>query len=573
MRYIKHLFVRSFYQCAAPARLALLCAGFAALGGCTNETDSVGGSSTADGHIPLALEIMASGFTGQPDASPDTRASEQDNYDTWFEETDAIGLFAVRGIGTPVAAIVDGINNSKLTYAPADDASHKPTWQPADAATTLYYYADVTYIAYYPYKDGIAIDPTQSASTILASFSGKTELQPAADQSTPEAYAASDLMTASGTATDTADPSRKLLSLTFTHSYSLLVVKTNIMAPKYDAPDGSFKYHSRLRVAVADAIAANAVLNDVKAWKKTDGEFRSIVKPTGNNALSGSYERGGIIVEYSGTAGTATQNRQAGKYYELTVNATMPNTPATATRALKAGDFYYADGTVWPGGVAPEVEDAPMKESCIGVVFWVGDPGTGDAQGQGDALLASEHSGCTHGLVVSLTNVNTSTEHWSETAEAVNDWTNGSSGPGIDIRATDKYQGYSNTKALTAYNNNIRTSTPASLILPIESILAYRQATPAPVTSSDWYLPSVMELKYMLWGQGQAQPQTGAGRKLMKEQLLKIDQSYYLSGQPYWTSTEIDASLAYGIPGNEILTTLSKNAQYNTFNSLAILAF
>lgn len=118
MRYIKHLFVRSFYQCAAPARLALLCAGFAALGGCTNETDSAGGSSTADGHIPLALEIMASGFTGQPDASPDTRASEQDNYDTWFEETDAIGLFAVRGIGTPAAAIVDGINNSKLTYAP-----------------------------------------------------------------------------------------------------------------------------------------------------------------------------------------------------------------------------------------------------------------------------------------------------------------------------------------------------------------------------------------------------------------------------------------------------------------------
>ena len=150
MRYIKHLFVRSFYQCAAPARLALLCAGFAALGGCTNETDSAGGSSTADSHIPLALEITASGFTGQPDASPDTRASEQDNYDTWFEETDAIGLFAVRGIGTPAAAIVDGINNSKLTYAPAADASHKPTWQPADAATTLYYYADVTYIAYYP---------------------------------------------------------------------------------------------------------------------------------------------------------------------------------------------------------------------------------------------------------------------------------------------------------------------------------------------------------------------------------------------------------------------------------------
>lgn len=203
---------------------------FRSTGRLYNETDSARRIIHGRQSPPLALEITASGFTGQPDASPDTRASEQDNYDTWFEETDAIGLFAVRGIGTPVAAIVDGINNSKLTYAPADDASHKPTWQPADAATTLYYYADVTYIAYYPYKDGIAIDPTQSAATILASFSGKTELQPAADQSTPEAYAASDLMTASGTATDTADPSRKLLSLTFTHSYSLLVVKTNIMA-------------------------------------------------------------------------------------------------------------------------------------------------------------------------------------------------------------------------------------------------------------------------------------------------------------------------------------------------------
>lgn len=119
MRYIKHLFVRSFYQCAAPP--ALPCSAPVSQHWAVVPTKPTvpGGSSTADSHIPLALEITASGFTGQPDASPDTRASEQDNYDTWFEETDAIGLFAVRGIGTPAAAIVDGINNSKLTYAPA----------------------------------------------------------------------------------------------------------------------------------------------------------------------------------------------------------------------------------------------------------------------------------------------------------------------------------------------------------------------------------------------------------------------------------------------------------------------
>lgn len=376
MRYIKHLFVRSFYRCAAPARLALLCAGFAALGGCTDETDSAGGSSTADSHIPLALEITASGFTGQPDASPDTRASEQDNYDTWFEETDAIGLFAVRGIGTPAAAIVDGINNSKLTYAPAADASHKPTWQPADAATTSYYYADVTYIAYYPYKDGIVIDPTQSAVTILASFSGKTELQPAADQSTPEAYAASDLMTADGTATDTADPSRKLLSLTFTHSYSLLVLKANLTKAMYVAPAGSaFDYHPQATATSADPGAADVMIRDVKAYKIADGVFRAITKPVSDDYMRGSYSTHGMMVEYNASlAGLASL--KANQRFECTVNVPLSGTADATERALQPGDYvfqhngkieiYPGDGPVDASGKIPDYTNAVgIVTTCI----------------------------------------------------------------------------------------------------------------------------------------------------------------------------------------------------------------
>ena len=136
MRYIKHLFVRSFYQCAAPARLALLCAVSQHWAVVPTKPTVPADHPRQTVTFPFALEITASGFTGQPDASPDTRASEQDNYDTWFEETDAIGLFAVRGASVRDAAIVDGINNSSRDIRPAADASHKPTWQPADAATT-----------------------------------------------------------------------------------------------------------------------------------------------------------------------------------------------------------------------------------------------------------------------------------------------------------------------------------------------------------------------------------------------------------------------------------------------------
>lgn len=483
MRYIKHLFVRSFYQCAAPARLALLCAGFAALGGCTNETDSAGGSSTADSHIPLALEITASGFTGQPDASPDTRASEQDNYDTWFEETDAIGLFAVRGIGTPAAAIVDGINNSKLTYAPAADASHKPTWQPADAATTLYYYADVTYIAYYPYKDGIAIDPTQSAATILASFSGKTELQPAADQSTPEAYAASDLMTADGTATDTADPSRKLLSLTFTHSYSLLVLKAIDLSPKdFVAPDGAFVYPPKVTAPSSDVDATDAVLNGIKMRKMGDGKFYAIVKPaSGDIPIKGSYTTNSALIVYDGSL--VAPGLEAGKKHEWTVTATLPYDSNPVERALKPGDFVFHNGSdieIYPGDGAVDTNGRiPNYTNAIGIV----------ATCNPQRMSATDRSkGWTHAYVMGLENISGSLQ-WSNVS--VDESVIANTSPLIE-GAENNMDGYTETEAMLTEraSKGDLGNYPA-----FNTVNTYRNnnAVPAALTGkrSPWFMPSV----------------------------------------------------------------------------------
>lgn len=207
MRYSKHPLIHLLGCC-------LFIALWQTLGSCTDEA---GGADTPmpNKNIPLTIEITAEGFDGEADASPSTRYSESGNT-TIFEASDIVGLFAVKNIGTPDAVIIDGIDNIQLKYIPAADASASSEWEPVDPTNILYYYADVTYVAYYPYKDGITIDPTQNAANICTSFSEMAELLPAADQSTEKAYIASDLMTATGKAIDTNDPTKKLLSLSFT---------------------------------------------------------------------------------------------------------------------------------------------------------------------------------------------------------------------------------------------------------------------------------------------------------------------------------------------------------------------
>lgn len=533
MRYTKHLFIRSFCRCAAPACLALLCTVSAALGGCTDETaDS---PSQADGLIPLSLEIKADGFTAQPDASPNTRYTEDKDYATGFGTTDIIGLFAIKNIGTADAAIVDGIDNTKMTFTQAPEADQKPTWHPADASVTLYYYADVTYIAYYPYKENITIDPTQGKDAILASFAEKPELQPAADQSTLDGYAASDLMTASAKATDTSDPNRKLLSLSFTHSYSLLVLKTNRKSAKYISPDGTFNYHPDVTGLIADADAADMTVWGIKAFKKTDGVFHAIIKNV-NSTLSGSYATNGMLVELNQSP-TGLAYLQKGKRYECTVNTTMPGTVGATKRPVKVGDFYFKDGTIWPGGLDGVQEPQPPKTSSsggIGVVFWAGNPAVGNEHGfGGDPMLGADHPLCKHGLVLYKQGM-TVTAWDRDSSYSIDYWiknTNPFPGITFDITAQNACQGYSNTKAMRRFvTNNTQGINKLGILntMTIEDIAG----------TSGWYIPSFAEASLIIHGEGYS---SGAvGRDLMNQQLRKL----YLGSEitdgysTPWTSTE-----------------------------------
>lgn len=539
MKYPKHSFFILFYFCITLAILLPVASG------CTDESEEAmeTGSPTSNMPVPLIVRSTVKNFTnenhlsGQDAASsgqPATRVPIEDGNVTKFSEGDAAGIFAVRNIGTSTGVIVDNINNTKLLYGTSSEGS---TWTP-EAAVTLYYYEDVTYVAYYPYKENITIDPTKSVNEITASFATKTELQPATDQSTGELYTASDLMTASGQATDSSDPTKKTLSLAFTHSYSLLVLKANVAKAKYKAPDGSFKYHPKVTALNADATATDVLIMGVKAYKIANGVFRALIKPAPGDYISGSYTTNKMLIKYNealaGLAGLA-----AGQLFECEANVPIPGTTGATERALQVGDFYFADGTIWPGGIDTAEADPPktFKDSPIGVVFMVGALHDGDRPSGGlyfgDPLISAYE--CKHGLVVSKNGIPTS-QKWSENSGSVAYWLQDN--PYLDLSSnilvdTGTLQGYTNTKVLEYYADN---SSSGSQLHIISNIRQFRQYTPAPANSSGWYVPSCGEMSLIVCGKGK---DTGtAGLTLLNAQLGKVYSGLKLNQYPFWTSSE-----------------------------------
>ena len=222
---------------------------------------------------------------------------------------------------------------------------------------------------------------------------------------------------------------------------------------------------------------------------------------------------------------------------------------------LKPGDYYYSDGKTSDGGlrklhsdgtaaeiedIGPVLTDADGKvRSVIGIVFWVGDATAKDA------TLADAHSGCTHGLVVALTDASERT-FWQKPYVSVQEWLddnrNGEflaveSGTGAND-PLNNIQGYNNTKAIEAFNE----ANPGNIVQAVEKVAAYRTQVPAPANSSDWYLPSVKELTLLcgkevddIWNN---RPVGTANRDLIDEKLGSISGAVKISSFLYWSSTE-----------------------------------
>ena len=342
-------------------------------GGCSNENEIDNAGEASNNRTVLTIRATASNFDNLPAPEKDaslTRTPTEDGLETQFAVGDAIGIFAIKD-----GAIVDGINNTKLTYATETDGTG--SWSPS-TGTTLYWYEGVSYVAYYPYKDGITIDASKNATEIIVSLAANSSLQPGTSQATAADYTACDLMTASGTPTANAtDPAKKILTLNFKHQFALLVLKPQVFVACTPPADAGFVYRSTAKSPIMDTKATSVTLNGVTACKMGDGSYRAIVVPNASAApIAGEYKTSdgktddaNKTIVYSGNNSTFV----AGNCYTLEVNGPFPGSGSTE-RALAPGDFVFhgtSDIEVYPGdgpltsGKIPDYSDAVgMVTTC-----------------------------------------------------------------------------------------------------------------------------------------------------------------------------------------------------------------
>lgn len=312
--------------------------------GC-NQNNELGTPAPSGEEDVLNVVATANDFV----SSDATSRISETNYTTTFGEGDAIGVFVVR----------DGealVSNMKMTLG-ADGT----TWAGENDAK-LYYYKDADYIAYSPYTEGLSVT---SEAEIISHFT--TKLQGSTGQSTLAEYQAADLMTDSVAAESVTRGQN--ITFSFAHQMSMIEIKVPIRAYTTTG-ETPYEYSAPLGLSVEIDNAEYALCTFGKETtgqsgsEVTKGIYRCIVAPS-DAALNveGEFQDGSAPVYFPATVGTALSvTPKAGEYNGIDVDYDYQN--YDATRDLKVGDYYYADGSIWPN----ELGKAP-KTGCVGIIF------------------------------------------------------------------------------------------------------------------------------------------------------------------------------------------------------------
>lgn len=358
-----------------PFIFSLICV--LALFGCTPD------DSITEQPACITIQVEAEDFI--PQAA--TRVPVEEGYKTVFKGGEQIGITAMKE-----GKIVDGVNNICFTY----NASTKK-WEAATGSPSLYYYQDVTYLAYYPYDAGMS--DKMSEQEIIDAFTPQT------DQSTYADYTKSDLMVATGTADRTA----KTLSLPLSHKMALVSVSavTNkfVTSVGYEYTPGE-EFAVRELKETSITIGAQALT----PCSFDDGTFRVIVRPDDIAQTINIKYRWVDLTDYTDQT---QQTLTSGKY--LHYHFKMPES-VPYVRDIKAGDFFFRDGRILPRE-ASVIND---PTNCVGIVVMAG--GGSDANYGGNCV-----DNTVHGHAISVYDVATckwgpSGNIGTNTSDSWNDW-------------------------------------------------------------------------------------------------------------------------------------------------------
>lgn len=483
-----------------------------ALASCRKEV--VPGETDGSHEQPFLITVTDGGYVAE--ATDGSRATEN-GYTTTFTAGDQCGLYILRG-----SEIV--YNNICLTATDGTDGSL--IWQ-APAGTNLGGgLPDEHYFLYYPYQEDMegnvtVTDATTDDATFFATLI--SDWQPKADQSVYANYTASDLMTATGTASY-ADGTLSL-SFRMTHRMAMAVI---------EMPGTVYKFSNTPAVPDYTITLPADFSSENKPCLMSDGSYRYLVNPevSGDNViLAGSYDNGNR--EFVITPSIA----MAGKFKTYKVDGLSI---IEKEHTLRAGDFYLTDGTLLSKDT--QLTEA-QKADCVGIVFWVGDATATDP------VLKRDFPRCTHGLVVSLketlfawqnNSASTTIQSWAVTQEFYTSGGYKALNKEVDLGNSEDIQGYNNTQILKAYNEAFAGSYPVT-ILDCFSEITGDGTLPNGITSS-WYLPSpneLGELSHVMMAVNQSLTASGSNPQF--------------SSPAYWSSGELSNDKAWIVNVNDWL--------------------
>lgn len=482
------------------------------LSACSNE-DIFAPETPQPGSGAIELTVSASDFV--TDGAPHTRATDNGN-ETTFEPGDRIGLIIVADNGKTLVA--DNLPYKYDGTSWAFDTSN-------EKGKTIPYYdngiKDVTYIAYFPYN--------QEADKVTTLEALKEKCTPLNDQRSEADYRASDLMV--WTSGVVSVPQKKL-NIALTHAHASISLSPEV---KYTLDANTPFSYVPSQVSDVCFTVGNAIFYPFQA---EDGSFRCIL-PAGMSAVRWFYTFDGKT--YGSFNAGATANT---RYVR---QETIMDKGEYGLDKIKVGDFYCKNGNdegyLVPGEIDPLSDE--QKDACLGIIYWVG-----DIKDDNYGLLDSKLPNGMHGLVVSLWNMpapdnpssvtmtwtyggNGAVSDWLSNAE----WSDGNSHPENfkSIMVRDKMQGYANTIALKEYNKSSQAAEKLDTrVKPVEGLAAFEKAYPAPSNSSGWYWPSVRELEYVCWGQGNTSGTKG--KAMLDIQIGKVS-GHVFGNDKYWSST------------------------------------
>lgn len=482
------------------------------LSACNNEDNF-----TPDAPQPVsgAIELTVSAGDFVTNGAPDTRATDN-GAATTFESGDRVGVI-----------ILDGSNNILSNNIPYKYNGGGWTFDSSngEGKSQCYYdYKATTYIVYYPYS--------ASANGATSENDLKGKFVPKENQQSKDDYRSSDLMVW----TATSNNPLKVLSAELEHAYASISLSLELRCMLNDGNS------TQINLPSSRLSDINLTIDDniYYPFQSEDGSFRCILPADISGTVRCFYTLGDKTYGNTLNITSATANTRY-------VSAQEIDAGTYSLDKAQVGDFYCKnssdEGYLIPGEVASLTDG--QQAACLGVVYWVGDP-TNDANG--DPLLKKDKSDCTHGLVVALHDAGENSL-WSTNYEYITgNWLNSQSTTyGITtLKEQNKMQGYANTKALEGYNASDRVSGNSNLkVLPVGIIAEYADTHSAPTGSSDWYWPSIMELKYMCWGLGNSSG-TG-GRNMLNTQFGKVQGAASLQSYFGWSSTEDDGYGAWSV--------------------------